>query len=247
MDFGQPIASGNTADLYLLGNRIVKVFREGLPDGRAENEAAKQRAAHASGLPVPEIYDVCRVHGRQAIVMEYVSGETLGDIMRQSPERAAACLGLSIDLQLAMHAKAATGLEKMRGKLTRQLRDAALPDEDIRAHLLGQLAAFPMESNLCHGDFHAFNLIQTHTRTVIIDWMDASAGSPRADACRSYLLYAEHAPALAEAYLDLYCEKSGIPRADVLAWLPVIAGARLSERLPGEASARLLAIVRGHG
>lgn len=83
------------------------------------------------------------------------------------------------------------------------------------------------------------NLLHAGERTVVIDWVDASAGDPRADVCRTYLLYAQFFEELAEGYLRPSCT-----RGDVFAWAPLIAGARLSERLPPETAEPLLRIVR---
>ena len=66
------------------------------------------------------------------------------------------------------------------------------------------------ENRLCHGDFHLLNLIMSDDKVTIIDWVDASAGDIRADVCRTYLLYSELSTEVAELYLRLYCEKSGL-------------------------------------
>lgn len=79
MILGNPIASGNTAKIYLYDNKIVKVFNNILPDTESINEANKQKYAYSCELPVPKILDVTKINGEQAIIMEYVKGETLGD------------------------------------------------------------------------------------------------------------------------------------------------------------------------
>jgi aminoglycoside phosphotransferase (APT) family kinase protein len=96
---------------------------------------------------------------------------------------------------------------------------------------------------LCHGDYHIFNLIFREGHVTIIDWVDASAGDARADAYRTYLLYSQHSEELAELYLRLYCDKSGIQQDEIFLWGPIIAGARLSEKVPPEKASRLVEIV----
>lgn len=58
MNLGMPIAKGNTAQIYLSNDKIVKVFNDGLPETEAENEARKQRYAASCNLPVPKILEV---------------------------------------------------------------------------------------------------------------------------------------------------------------------------------------------
>lgn len=246
MNLGSPIASGNSAQVYLCDCKIVKVFRDHLPDTEAEYEAAKQTAAYSLGLPVPQILDVTRINGKQAIVMEYVKGTTLGDLMQQDASQTESYMALSVDIQTKMHLKSLTCLESMKDKLTRQLKHAKLLDEHCRAKLIELLDELPTDNRLCHGDYHVFNLIKTENRIVIIDWVDATAGNPSADAYRSYLLYSQFSSHLADRYLSLFCEKSGSARNDIFAWAPIVAGARLSENVSAEHIDFLVNIVHQH-
>ena len=244
MAFANPVAKGNSADIYLYHGKIIKLFRARSPDGEAEYEANKQRIAYTCCLPVPQVFGVTRVNGRQAIVMEHIEGPTFGELMRQDMGKAQDCLSLSVDIQIGMHSKSITALEPMRDKLARQLREADILNEASKASLLERLAGLPMENKLCHGDYHVFNLIKAENKTVIIDWIDSSAGNPCADVSRTHLLYSRFSSKLADAYLNLYCAKSGLSRSDILAWAPVIAGARLSENIPDEDAGRLLKIIQ---
>lgn len=246
MNLGSPIASGNSARIYLCDGKIVKVFRDHLPDTEAEYEANKQRIAYSLGLPVPQILDITRINGKQAIVMEYVKGTTLGDLMQQDASQTESYMALSVDIQIEMHSKQITCLESMRDKLTRQFKHVKLLDEPCRLKLVKLLDELPTDSRLCHGDYHVFNLIQTENRIVIIDWVDATAGNPCADAYRSYLLYSQFSFHLADRYLRLYCEKSGFTRDNIFAWAPIVAGSRLSENVSTEHIDFLLKILHKH-
>jgi aminoglycoside phosphotransferase (APT) family kinase protein len=88
------------------------------------------------------------------------------------------------------------------------------------------------QTNLCHGDIHPYNIMYSGDKHWIIDWEDASKGAPAADACMSYFYSlrwsAKDKKDSAEEYLQLFCKASGIPREDVLAWLPVIAGVQVN-------------------
>ena len=241
MAFANPVAKGNSADIYLYHGKIIKLFRARSPDGEAEYEANKQRIAYTCGLPVPQVFGVTRVNGRQAIVISPPEGY---DASVEDMGKAQDFLSLSVDIQIGMHSKSITALEPMRDKLARQLREADILNEASKASLLERLAGLPMENKLCHGDYHVFNLIKAENKTVIIDWIDSSAGNPCADVSRTHLLYSRFSSKLADAYLNLYCAKSGLSRSDILAWAPVIAGARLSENIPDEDAGRLLKIIQ---
>lgn len=243
MILGNPIARGNTAKIYLSDNKIVKIFKDFLPDTESLNEANKQKYAYSCGLPVPEILDVIKINGEQAIIMEYVKGETLGDLLFKDKEQAEYYMNISVDIQLEIHTIIPDAIEPMYDKLYRQIETVNNLDKRQKSFLLKKLESFTYEKRLCHGDFHLYNLIKTDNQVVVIDWVDSSAGDIRADIYRTYLLYSQFSSELADMYLRLYCEKSGLLRSEVFQWAPIIAGARLSESVSSEISERLMEII----
>ncbi|MCA1055804.1 aminoglycoside phosphotransferase family protein [Rossellomorea aquimaris] len=243
MKLGNPIASGNTASIYLHDQKVIKVFNEHFPEGEAQYEANKQKLARSCGLPVPNIFEVTFIDGKQAIIMEYVEGKTFGDIVEDEKEKAASYMNRSIDIQIGIHTKKASELEPMNVKLRRQLESAKGLTKRQKHSLLEKLDGMIYEDRLCHGDFHLYNLIESANGSVIIDWTDSSRGDIRADVYRTYLLYSGVSMEMAELYMRLYCEKSGLSREEVLEWAPIIAGARMSENVPTENQDRLLEIV----
>ncbi|WP_025784374.1 phosphotransferase family protein [Sporosarcina sp. D27] len=246
MNLDNPIAMGNTAKIYLSENKIVKVFNDFLPDNESKKEANKQKYAYSCGLPVPKVLDVGIINGKQAITMEYIKGESLGELLLKDKDQAESYLNTSVDMQLKVHSIIPDDFEPMHDKLYRQIEAVTTIDERQKSYLLKKLESFTFESRLCHGDFHLFNLLVADNEVVIIDWVDASAGDPRADVYRTYLLYSQFSTELAEVYLRLYCEKSGFRRPEVFQWSPVIAGARLSENVSTENSERLMEIINKH-
>lgn len=243
MNKGNPIAFGNTAEIYLIENKIVKVFKDYLPPTESSYEANKQRFAHSCGLPVPQVLDVTKIDGKQAIVMEYIEGKTIGELFFEDMERTEYYIDISIDIQRKIHQFHADSLESMSHKLRQQLESSPHLENRQKEKLLKKLDSMTYENMLCHGDFHLLNLIMSGDQVTIIDWVDASAGDIRADVCRTYLLYSELSPDVADLYLRLYCEKSGLKKDDILQWSPILAGARLTENLSMESTERLLDIV----
>ncbi|MCG7346265.1 aminoglycoside phosphotransferase family protein [Sporosarcina sp. ACRSL] len=243
MNSGKPIAFGNTAEIYLFENKIVKVFKDYLPPTESAYEANKQRFAHSCGLSVPKVLDVTKIDGKQAIVMEYIEGKTLGELFFANMDRAEYYIDISIDIQREIHQIHADSLKPMSQRLRQQLEAALHLDNKQKEKLLEKLDSMTYENRLCHGDFHLLNLIMSDDQVTIIDWVDATAGDIRADVCRTYLLYVELSPDVAELYLRLYCEKSGLPKEDILQWSPILAGARLAENVSSESREFLLDIV----
>lgn len=244
MNLGTPIAIGNTAQIFLYENKIIKVFNDFLPDTESLYEANKQKYAYSCGLSVPKIFDVTTIDGKQAIIMEFVKGKTIGNLLLENMDQAEYYMNVSIYIQQKIHRIEAESLEPMSLKLHRQIESAH--DLDIRQKnaLLQKMDMITYKKRLCHGDFHMFNLIMSDNQQVtIIDWVDSSAGDLRADVYRTYLLYEQFSVQLAEMYLRLYCQKSGLSKEDIFQWAPIIAGARLSENVSSEKNERLMEIV----
>ncbi|WP_374055932.1 phosphotransferase [Rossellomorea sp. FM04394] len=246
MNLGTPIAIGNTAKVYLCENKVFKVFNDSLPDMESTNEAYKQKYAYSCGLSVPEIFDVTTIDGKQVIIMEHIKGKTMGDLLTDNTEKAEYYLNMSIDVQMNMHKMKAKSIEPMSEKLRRQIESAPGLDNKRKSALLKKLDSMTFDEKLCHGDFHLFNLILSHHKVTIIDWVDSSAGDIRADVYRTYLLYSQVSVELADMYMRVYCQKSGLSKDDIDQWAPIIAAARLSECVTSEKPKRLLEIVNQH-
>ncbi len=61
------------------------------------NEANKQKYAYSCGLPVPNVFEVKKIHDRQAIIMEYVKGENIGDLLLNNLNEAERYIGLCVN------------------------------------------------------------------------------------------------------------------------------------------------------
>lgn len=245
MNLGDPIAIGNTAKIYLCDNKVVKVFKEHLPNTESLYEAKKQEYAYSCGLHVLKVLEVTEIEGRQAIIMEYVKGKTVGDLLMNNMELAEHYVNICVSVQQEMHAVVVDSnlLESMSEKLHRQIESVHSLDEKQKDKLVTKLDSMVFKPRLCHGDFHPFNLIMNNDNVNIIDWVDSSSGDIRADVYRTYLLYSQSSVELAEMYLRIYCKNTGLSRDEVFGWAPIIAAARLSENVSSENIERLNTLV----
>lgn len=246
VDLGSAIATGNTADVFLYNNKVIKLFKEYLPPTEATYEAKKQKFAYSCGLNVPRVFEVTKINGRQAIVMEYINGETLGQQIQNKMGSVEHYIDIFVNVQKEIHTVKIhqdDEVESMAEKLNRQINSAPTLGEEQKIKLLSRLSSLQYEPKLCHGDLHPYNLLVSNELISIIDWVDASAGDPRADVCRTYLLISSYSHELAELYLRSYCNRANISKKAILEWMAIIAGARLNEHIPSEENERLMKIV----
>ncbi|MBM6649480.1 aminoglycoside phosphotransferase family protein [Bacillus sp. RIT 809] len=241
MNLENPIAKGNTAEIYLCDNKVVKLFEKYLPNTESLYEAQKQKYAYSRDLHVPKVFEVTEVQGRQSIIMEYVEGESVGELLLNNLNKAEHYIGLCVNEQKKIHAIRVNTdeMESMRERLERQIKSVHKFDEKQKENILNKLHSIKFEPRLCHGDFHPFNLILSKKNVNIIDWVDASSGDIRADVFRTYLLYSQSSVELAEMYLHIYCRNTGLSRDEIFQWAPIIITARLSEQVSPENEAYL--------
>jgi uncharacterized protein (TIGR02172 family) len=254
---GKPIAQGLTAEVFVWDEtRIVKLFRDGRSPDQVEYEARIARLVHAAGLPVPAVGDIVEVNGRRGLLYEGVDGPSMIDRMRRKPWTLSQSSRLWAELHADMHARSTVpGLPSQRAELSHDIRAAQMLPRDLKRAALRALDAMPDDDRLCHGDFWPGNVLMSSRGPIIIDWICATRGNPLADVARSSVLLQGGlaSPLVSRAqkaiirrvhktYLRRYFQLRPEGRAQCMAWAPIVAAARLSERVPG-VQAWLLATV----
>lgn len=253
---GALIGRGRTADVYAWGEtQALKLLHTGWPRDEAELEAERTAAAHAAGAPAPAVHGLVEVEGRFGILFDRADGPSLAGRTLASPWQLPGAARLQAELQARLHDCRPTGLPAQRARLIRKIESARPLPPALRAAALGALAALPDGDSLCHGDFHPENIVLTARGPQVLDWVDATAGQPLADAARSLLLLS--LPAAGDTvltrlalilwrrlYLRRYCQlRRAAPQA-VQAWLLPVAAARLAEDIPEEIPAVLALLER---
>jgi uncharacterized protein (TIGR02172 family) len=223
------IASGSEADIYKDGDKAIKIFKNRFQKKDIEYEVNLQKMAFNYGLPVPEIYDIINIDNKMGIVMEYINGIPLGNIVQENNGNLEKYLIMSIEIQNAIHKIEAKDFPLMKDKHKCHITNANLINEEDKENLLSKIENTIYEDKLCHGDLHFSNLIQTSNGIKIIDWICACSGNPEADIYRTYLLYKIYAGELADIYLETYCKIMNVDKLKILSWASIIAGDRLGE------------------
>jgi Ser/Thr protein kinase RdoA (MazF antagonist) len=240
---GGLLGSGNVAEVFEWGDRVIKLYRSADGKAAAFREAAIQAAVEKLGLPVPAVSSVQQVDGRWGVVFDRVGGPSFAKRMRDDPGVIPVYLEQLARLHLRIYSHPAPELASLKVRVASGIAATNRLCDDRKSALLAGLPGMPDGDRLCHGDFHPMNVLGDPRHPVVIDWPDARRGDPAADVCRSYLLMKLHAEDVAEPYLDAYCRVGNLAREAIFGWLPYLATARLVENIPGEAD-RLLAMLQ---
>ena len=213
--------------IYRDGDKTIKLFNESYSKANVLNEALNQARVEETGLSMPALHEVTTVDGKWAIVLDFIEGETLSDLMEKNPEKEDEYLELFVNLQLEIHSKQAPMLGKLKDKMNRKISEADL-DATTRYELHTRLEGMPKHKKVCHGDFNPSNVIITKDGTpFVIDWAHATQGNASADVARTYLLFClEGKKELADKYLNLFCKKSDTAKQYVQKWMPIVAASQ---------------------
>ena len=222
------IAVRTTKTVYRDGDNVIKLFDEHYSKADILNEALNQARVEETGLNIPKLNEVTKVNGRWAIIMDYIPGKTLQQLMDENPDKLDEYLELFVDLQMEVHSKRAPLLNKLKDKMNRKISQADL-SATIRYDLHTRLESMPKHNKVCHGDFNPSNIIiSTDGTPYIIDWSHATQGNASADVARTYLLFwLAGKMNIAEKYLDLFCLKSDTAKQYVQKWVPIVAASQM--------------------
>ena len=223
--YGELIGEGMTAVIYAHNGIVAKVYREGQPKFQAFKEAFTLAVVEELGIPAPNVYSVETVRSRTAVLMDQVWGISLMDMYMENPEKLGEYLDKAVELQNAMHKAFFSEFLPQKIMLQGMINASPSLNQEEKDRLNAMLDTLPDGFSICHGDFHFGNILYDGISYKIIDWAEVSSGCPAADACRSYLDYCMASDELSRMYLEKYCTASGIPREEILVWLPVVAGA----------------------
>ena len=227
-----PIAERKTKTVYKDNNKTIKLFKENYSKADILNEALNQaRVEEGTSLNVPKLLEVTKIDNRWALVLEYIEGTPLDILMKEHPEKIEEYLNLFVDIQMKILSNSVPLLNRIKDKFKRKLSTATNIDENTRYELLQRLEGMKNHTKLCHGDFNPSNvIIKDNREAYVIDWSHVTQGNASADAARTFLLFSiEGKNELAEKYMNLFSEKSGISKANIQRWIPIVAATQMSK------------------
>ena len=230
-NLSQPIAERRTKTVYRDGNKTIKLFVENYSKAAILNEALIQsRVEESTDLKMSRLLEVTKIENRWALVTEFIEGTPLDVLMREHPEKEEEYLNLFINIQLEIMSKKVPTLNRLKDKYRRKLAEADI-DDTTRYELLQRLEGTKNHDKLCHGDFNPSNvIINENGEYSIIDWAHATQGNASADVAKTFLLFSLNGQTeLAEKYLNLFTEKSGLEKRGIQRWVPIVAAVQLKK------------------
>lgn len=195
--------------IYKSGKFVVKEFDSDFSKSDILNEALNQARVEETGLKIPQLEEVKKIDGKWAIVLDYIEGKTLAEIIENDRKNLEMYMEKFVDIQIEIHSKRSPLLNKLKDKMSRKIDETNL-DATTRYELHTRLEGMPKHNKVCHGDFNPSNIIITPAGDYyVLDWSHATQGNASADVARTYLLFSlKGDKEAAEMYLNMFCKKT---------------------------------------
>lgn len=233
----EKIAERKNKEIFVEDKKVIKLFAESHPKSNILNEALNQaRVEECSNLNIPKLVEVKKIGSRWALISEYIEGKTISQLMKEDPDNFDRYLNLFVDVQLTILSNSVPMLNRIKEKFTRKLQNATNIEENTKYELLERLNGMKNHTKLCHGDYHPSNVIVRNDGVVyVIDWAHVTQGNASADAARTYLLFSiDNQEQLAEKYLNIFSQKSGISKSNIQRWIPIVAATQMTKQIEEE-------------
>lgn len=213
--------------IYKSGKFVVKEFDTDFSKSDILNEALNQARVEETGLKIPQLEEVKKIDGKWAIVLDYIEGKTLAEIIENDRKNLEMYMEKFVDIQIEIHSKRSPLLNKLKDKMSRKIDETNL-DATTRYELHTRLEGMPKHNKVCHGDFNPSNIIITPAGDYyVLDWSHATQGNASADVARTYLLFSlKGDKEAAEIYLNMFCKKTDTAKQYVQQWLPIVAASQ---------------------
>ena len=232
LNLDNPIAERKTKTVYRDGDKTIKLFTEEYSKANILNEALNQaRVEEGTDLNIPKLIEVSKAGNRWALVLEHIDGTPLDKLMAEHPEKEDEYLNLFVDLQLKILSHHVPLLNRIKEKYKRKINEVKDLTDNARYELQVRLDSMKDHTKLCHGDYNPSNVILKEDGTAyVIDWAHVTQGNASADSARTFLIFSvEGKTGLAEKYINLFAEKSGISKTLIQRWIPIVAAAQRAE------------------
>lgn len=179
------IGKGATAEVYAYGeNKVCKLYNTGFPKSAVEKEYKNAILLQKGLLPIPKVYDMVEIEGRDGIIYNRINGRDGLDLLMIDGEMNSVIRKLA-ELHKKILAIHTTECINYKTFLCQLIREDALDYKE----LVDRINQLPDGDYLCHGDFHPGNLLfEQDGKITIIDFMNVCYGPREYDIARTYFL-----------------------------------------------------------
>lgn len=217
------IAEGNTAEIFEVEeNKILKLFKKKYSKQIVQQEYDNHCMVSKTLYNIPKLFEFVEENQRFGFIMEKMQGKGLASLMQDDDT-----FDDAMETFTYLHKNWL--MQTMDGPiLYTEWMLHLFHEKSLSGDLTDKIKRLPLGSNLCHGDFHPYNIIITSEKgAVIIDFANVCKAPKEYDIARTYFLLKE---AVSEKPIaELYLRKMHLEYKDIRAYIDVLESIRQYE------------------
>ncbi|MBR3288264.1 MAG: aminoglycoside phosphotransferase [Lachnospiraceae bacterium] len=202
--------------VYVEGDKAIKTFNSSYEISQVLNEALNQSKVAEAGINAPKVYEVKEYDNRHGIVMDYIDGDNLENIVNKNSKNEKDYISLFAKTYHDMIQNKSLNLNNSYGRIKNKIFSSELP-ANIKYGLFYKLRDMEFARDVIHGDFAFSNIIMAKDKKVyILDWSHVAYGAKQFDIAITYALFElQGRKDLGELYIDKMKELDGVDREQV--------------------------------
>lgn len=189
----EKIGAGACGEVFRLDDEtIIKLYYPRVKKEEIEREKELSKKAFVMGVPTAISYDIVESDGRTGVVYELINSKTLGELIRENPDKLDEYIDMYADVCRQVHSIEASDPTLPSFK---DINRADIPNiTGLSDEELGILNEFldmvPDRANCLHGDLNINNIMVQDGECCLIDMGEFSVGTPMFDISR--ILFSMH-------------------------------------------------------
>lgn len=202
--------------VYVDGDKAIKTFNSSYEISQVLNEALNQSKVAEAGINAPKVYEVKEYNDRHGIVMDFIDGDNLEDLVKNNSKDEKKYIDLFAKTYHDMIQNQSVNLNNSYGRIKNKIFSSELP-ANIKYGLFYKLREMEFARDVIHGDFAFSNIIVSKgQKAYILDWSHVAYGAKQFDIAITYALFElQGRKDLGELYLDKMKELDGVDREQV--------------------------------
>ena len=214
---GKIIYQSKRKIVYHYGDRAIKTYGPTYAISQVLNEALNQSRVSETGISAPKVHEVKKFDDRYGIVMDYIDGENIEEILKKNPNDAEKYITLFANTYHEMIQTKNLNLNNSYGRIKNKIFASELPT-NIKYGLFYKLRDMEFSRDIIHGDYAFSNvMIRKDGKPVILDWGHVAYGDKKLDIAITYALFElQGRKDLGDVYLDKMKELDNVDKAQVM-------------------------------
>lgn len=257
MEKGEVIGKGRTAEVIFWGNnKVLKLFYKDISSDYINYQYKVDSIIGKVFPKCPKAFEKIEENNRIGILYEYIEGIELREFMGKKIKTVGKALRMLAEIHVEMHKYEIKDIKTQQQTFETAIQNTDLLDSNQKKEIIKYIKKLPDGNSICHGDFHAENVLISQNTLYVMDWSNAYSGNPNGDVARTYyVLKYGLAPSdeyflkksfvhrfffkrikslTAKTYIKQYIKLTGVSLKEIRMWDLAIFAARLHEPVPLE-------------